>query len=101
MPVRLAIVVLGLALAVYGAASLTGGWLDSTSRDCVLWKRTEEMNLRGPLPAEIPPEAVFHSGNGWVAVDRSFKLPHAGFSGTSAGVFAAGLALAAVAGWPR
>ncbi len=70
---RIAAVVLGLALAVYGTASLTGGWLGPPP----WWDHYLIINGA--------PKHVFEPARGWMGVT----------------VLVAGLALATVAAWPR
>ncbi len=79
--VRIATVVLGLALAVYGTASLTGGWLGEppwwTERGASTQDRTDDVI--------------------WTFL---WEKPRSGREWISAGVAVAGLVLA-VAAWPR
>jgi hypothetical protein len=89
--VRVGLVVLGAAMAVYGAASLTGGWLGTPP----WWAR------------EVPTEEFIESRWGVVlasppiAADRTISMEREGRGATSGAVMAAGLALVAVGAWPR
>ena len=97
--VRLALVVLGLAAAVYGTASLTGGWLGTppwwgpwerhfdTEKEEIL-RDHPDMDPRHyvpPIHAPTYPPAGPRPGREWI----------------SGGVVAAGFALAAFGAWPR
>ena len=129
--VRVGLVALGAAIAVYGAASLTGGWLGTPpwwetreSRQALIERRTARMHpgliewQRAELASGDPrriQEVLSPSG----PQDRSDLLPFDDptrgerFEGeygitlrparrwNSAGVVAAGLALVAVGAWPR
>jgi hypothetical protein len=89
--VRIALVVLGLALALYGIASLTGGWLGEPP-----WWSTREHSEHN-VSSRLPNGLVLESG----ARVRYDKVgPGPGREWISAGVVVAGLALACVAGWP-
>lgn len=92
--VRVGLVALGAAIAVYGVASLTGGWLGKPP----WWERMETDQEWGdrlgvwdgpPLnysPIPLPePRAVPCPVREWI----------------SGGVIAAGLALVAIGAWPR
>jgi hypothetical protein len=78
---RIALVGLGVGVALYGVASLTGEWLGTPP-----WWNIEETWIINGEPRRIHgPVHVPRAGDAWWA----------------AGVIAAGLALAAFAAWPR
>ena len=109
--VRLALVVLGLAVAVYGTASLTGGWLGTPP----WWTKVVpsglsdwEAGLSGP--EDEPP--FFGFGNNirenpkYDPVSQYFNRlwrtdPVPGREWISGGVVAAGAALVGFGAWPR
>lgn len=139
--VRIGLVALGAAMAVYGAASQTGGWLgtppwwahartytaaDVESAWCAVWhcsprtvKRIREQRSSPPaarVTASSPGVAgSAWPGEGWrwAEPDESVQFeaalrsarPERGFAerrdSISGGLVAAGLALVAVAAWPR
>jgi hypothetical protein len=78
---RIALVVLGLAVAAYAAAGLTGEWLGTP-----LWAGTVEVWTINGAP---------HLVRGPV------RDPRPGDTWWASGVLAAGLALATFAAWPR
>lgn len=81
---RVGLVVLGTAMAVYGVASLTGGWLGTPP-----WAyRVHTIRSLDRAPGQPPPEAWCEEG----IRDRPAI-------GTAVGI--AGLALVAVGAWPR
>lgn len=89
---RLALGVLGLAVAVYGVASLTGRWLG----DPPWWSRevlpgTPEWDDLWFAGAEPWPGGGLHG----------FREPCLGRAWISLGVVVAGLGLATFAAWPR
>lgn len=109
LPVRIALVVLGLAAVLYGTASLTGGWLGTPPR----WERErtdferkrDEMDafFRGPFGpgrlADGRPEPRRQTPEPELNVE--FVVPRPGRAWISGGVVAAGLALTAFGAWPR
>lgn len=94
-PLRPALIVLGLALAVYGTASLTGGWLGMAP----WWERAQRWSdLR--IRQDIEGIAFQHDGElypdppmGMVARDDREWI--------SVAVIAVGVGLAASGAWPR
>ncbi len=102
-PFRIVLVVGGLAVAIYGVASLTGGWLGTPP----WWSRE--------IRSAVTPSIELPSRQDTVGEDRSEVLvPYDRLDPTdlsrelrpgrewiSAGVAVAGLALAAFAAWPR
>ena len=103
--VRVGFVVLGAAMAVYGAASLTGGWLGAPP----WWERTEiryEMeygNVWEPGDEELLKRYTIRElrQQKLARLRYEVKVPRPGRVWWSAGVVAAGLALVAVGAWPR
>ena len=87
-PLRTALVALGLAAAVYGTASLTGGWLGPPP----WWERRAQ--LRMDDTDRLMPPGFYHSPTSWIE-------PLPGREWFSGGVVAAGLALAGFGAWPR
>ena len=93
--VRIALITLGLAAALYGTASLTGGWMgtppwwDRAQRwsDLKLHQDVEGVGFPhdGEMYPDPPRGAVGREGREWI----------------SGGVVAAGLAVAAFGAWPR
>jgi len=103
---RLPLVVLGVAVAGYGTASLTGGWLRTPpwwerSRERTAWERTKEEVIvhvlderfgparladGSPNPRRQPPEPESNV---------AYVEPRPGREWISGGVVAAGLAVAA------
>ncbi len=88
-PLRIALFVVGLAMAVYGTASLTGGWLGEPpwlEREVSIEEFVEHrygVSLASPTyPRTV---LVEREGREWI----------------SGGVAAVGLALATFAAWPR
>lgn len=95
-PVRpavvIALVVVGLSGVVYGAASLTGGWLGTPP----WWERevsTEEY-------IEHRWGVVLASPSPLISPDRTLSIEREGRGVTSGAVIAVGLALAALGAWP-
>ena len=88
-PLALARGIVGLAAAVYGAASLTGGWLGTPP----WWE------------VHVPDFKVETKGGVLVGVRlptvAAHEVPREGREWISAGVTAAGLGLLAWAAWPR
>ena len=84
-PLRIALGIVGLAAAVYGAASLTGGWLGTPP----WWWRLEvgEVQVSDPRThfGDYNLRRVARPGREWI----------------SGGLTAAGLGLLAFAAWPR
>jgi hypothetical protein len=82
-PLRIALVVLGLAVAVYGVASLTGGWLGAPPWSVVT---VGVYTINGaPRYQEHDPVHDPRPADAWWA----------------SGVILAGLALSTFAAWPR
>jgi hypothetical protein len=104
-PLRIALVALGLAVAVYGAASLTGGWLGeppwwTEHPDLPEWSGNEHFAKDGtPYSLDGGPRLTWDES----FLDESFDVesPRQPWPWISAGVVVAGLALAAFAAWPR
>ena len=98
--VRVGLVVLGAAMAVYGAASVTGGWLGTPP-----WRETEPVCFRPPVINlvmfdEFADEDSLFLGE----VEENVPCPDEPRSASvwiSGGVVAAGLALVEVGAWPR
>ena len=88
---RVGLVVPGAAVAVYGAASLTGGWLGTPP----WWERdvsiAEFIEHRWGVELASPPRPA----------DRAAFLERKGRGAISGGVVASGLALGAVGAWAR
>ncbi len=94
--VRIGLVVLGAAMAVYGAASLTGGWLGTPP-----WAVTTQALIERPdlwPPYMRGPETIGLFPAEWFV---QAEVPRRGREWISGGVVAAGLALVAVGAWPR
>lgn len=91
--VRVGLVVLGAAMAVYGAASLTGGWLGTPPWWTTEWRKYRPTEWR--IFELMPPRRDGPDG-AW-----EFILPREGREWISGGVVAAGLALVVVGAWPR
>ena len=116
-PLRLALVVLGLAVALYGVASLTGGWLgeppwgevpaqpplevpSTISESTVIFGSKARTGApSGFEPGQTPGDP--HSWGTDAAARGPTGEPRPGREWISAGVLVAGLALAAYAVWPR
>jgi hypothetical protein len=116
---RIALVVLGLAVGVYGVASLTGGWLGEPPWWTTTTRPKEVQRIRDRFPEvlERVNAGVVSSGfdewqadakrarERWPSVGMSaggaLLWPRPGREWLSAGVLVAGLALAAFAAWPR
>jgi hypothetical protein len=92
--VRVGLVVLGAAMAAYGAASLTGGWLGTPPWWHQIEKRYDEEYARRTwqFPEIRDEDAVY-------LIRR--RVPRGGREWISGGVVAAGIALVAVGAWPR
>jgi hypothetical protein len=91
-PLRISLVVLGLAVALYGVASLTGGWLGEPA-----WCRTREHSEHN-VSSRLSNGLVLESG----ARVRYDKVgPRPGREWISAGVLVSGLALVAFGAWAR
>ena len=88
-PLRLALGIVGLAAAVHGVASLTGGWLGTPP----WWEHEVEKFVS-------PPEAE-HRHWRWRKDAAIADEPAPGRWWISGGVTAAGLGLLAWAAWPR
>ncbi len=84
--VRVGLVVLGAAMAVYGTASLTGGWLGTPP----WWERHDDVEVWVSL-RETTPEKV----------RLDLVTEREGRTRVSMVVIGAGLALVAVGAWPR
>jgi hypothetical protein len=91
-PLRIALVALGVAIALYGIASLTGGWLGEPPW-WVVRREVDELTW-------ILMQGKAHAGS---AMDRTYRVvePRPGREWISGGVVAAGLALAIFAPLPR
>ena len=87
--VRVGLAVLGSAIAVYGAAGLTGGWLGTPPWwDVCTQTITQELHSDGSCDVRVADHAPSHAPRPWDA-------PVGG------ALTAAGLALVAVGAWPR
>ena len=95
---RLALAALGIAASVYGAASLTGGWL-GTPPWWGEW-RTVEAGLPGWAYAMERPrlESIRFSWDSETGAEGYY--PRGGREAKSGALLAAGLGLAAFALWP-
>lgn len=91
-PLRLALVVLGLALAVYGTASLTGGWLGTPP----WWGRVTEGCLACGF--ERLADGSTKPFSTWTERDLGARPELGGIGGV---VIVVGLVLAALGAWPR
>ena len=85
--VRIGFVVLGAAMAVYGGASLTGGWLGTPP-----WQ--EGWVAIATVRDEPSPQCGAYDV-------RVYPMPRTDREWMSGGVVAVGLALVAVGAWPR
>ena len=114
---RLALVVLGIAVAGYGTASLTGGWLgtptwweverpatpEESKRDLGDWLLRVESNMARAHPAigverrSSASPAPLDSAS----FPPTYYGPRAGRKWISGGVVGVGLALTAFGAWPR
>jgi hypothetical protein len=100
--VRIALVVLGQAFAVYGVASLTGGWLGTPP----WWERRipkSEWDFELFAQLQEPGTANAYRQDydgGWEFPTSIFRLREARRL-VSVAVAVAGLVLAVFAGWPR
>ncbi len=84
--VRVGLTLLGAAMAVYGAASLTGGWLGTPP----WWLRTRAVwDIASP-------KDLHH-----VVIEVAERAPRPGLELIALGVASAGLTLVAVGAWPR
>ena len=81
---RFALIVVGLAISVYGVASITGGWLGTPSWWEPWWEQVTERE--------------WHEGP--VVYARGYA-PVAARPGIGVGVAVAGLLLATICAWPR
>jgi hypothetical protein len=117
---RIVLVVLGLAVAVYGAASLTGGWLGQPPWWTTATRPDELRDFHDRQQARLETLAARARASETAAADTELQAqavitalaldasrpgrgPYArpGREWISLGVFAAGLALATFAAWPR
>jgi hypothetical protein len=96
---RLALVVVGLAIAVYGIASLTGEWLGTPP----WWESRLIFHASQPGNASLVggPGVEGPSNGRWVRVAQVGPQPRPGREWISGGVVAVGLWLVVVGIWPR
>ncbi len=93
LAIRIGLVVLGVGMAVYGAASLTGGWLGTPP----WWERHDDVEIwvslreTDGLRAATTPEKV----------RLDLVTEREGRARVSMLVIAVGLVLVAVGAWPR
>jgi hypothetical protein len=97
-PLRLTLVAVGLAVVVYGIASLTGGWL-GTPPWWEVWPTEEDALLPRPPPYFQGVGGM--EGGPWLDLATLYTpRPRPGREWISAAVIAVGLAVGALGAWP-
>ncbi len=104
--VRVGLVVLGAAMAVYGFASLTGGWLGTPpwwERRAHEWEAMDRQHewLDARFPDWTEGRRTWDETMTDAAWAYMTRVPIAGREWISGAVGAAGLALVGVGAWPR